>query len=226
MRRLLALVALTTGLASGAVARTSHAEGWRPPGDRQTLPALPLRVVFTEVHDAPVRDEAWFGKQLAEARRLFADAGICFDRARTGYLGPEFANVEGRAGVQRFDAERDPGFINVFVVASIEGLPLWNHTGEAWGVTHTTRFVLLSARADSTAVLAHELGHYFGLSHSERSGDPMKPNGPPPVRFDELELLQIRHTAFGQLGQGALTPRPRVESECPAPSPEIVFDYR
>ncbi len=170
-----------------------------------------LSVAVASRDGAPVRDEAWIRDQIAQANALFAPAGVGF---RWTLAKDLHARVElhSRADRDALADETEPrGVVDVFVVGALEDVdePGRMRKGVCW--THTPdgkRYVVISAIAPP-AVLAHELGHFFGNAHTtvvdnlmsyERAGGP--------VSFDDSQLDRIRAFSRRFLETGRLVEAP------------------
>ncbi|WP_159396624.1 matrixin family metalloprotease [Sorangium cellulosum] len=163
-------------------------------------PAFPLSIAVAEGEaGAPVRDEAWVDAQIAEAVRLFAPAGVALRKVGSRALPSRFAKIETRADRDALADAIEARRINVMVVASLRDVddPGRFRMGVHWRhrATPDRRFVILAAHAAPT-VLAHELGHYFGLGHSGTADNVMSyVRTGAPVSFDAAQLEKIRSSA-------------------------------
>lgn len=167
--------------------------------------------------DGPVVTGEWLTAQLAQANTCFEAADVGFTVVGVASLPADTAHIPSRAardalGRARFDAR----VIDVYVVARLDDV---DEPGEIRGVhwrnraDRARRWVILSAIAP-VHVLAHELGHYFGLGHSRHVGGVMSklPGDPTAVgdrRFSasEVDRLAARARRFARAGEPA--PRPR-----------------
>jgi len=107
--------------------------------------------------------------QMDSAESLFGPFGVRFDRTpKERKLGARFVHVETRADRDAFAAELVPHVINVFVVASLRDVdnPSEMRRGVHWHGPSGSHYVILVSSAPP-AVLAHELGHFFGNPHSK-----------------------------------------------------------
>lgn len=116
----------------------------------------------------PVRDPAWIDAQVDAAERLYAPLGVHFRWALAGTLAPRFAALVTRAERDALRPFVRRAAVTVFVVESLADVDeagrfrmgvCWHHGKDG------TRYLILAASAPPS-VLAHELGHYFGLHHS------------------------------------------------------------
>jgi hypothetical protein len=167
-------------------------------------------------HGAPVQHPRWFAEQIASANRLFAPADVAFELRDVRSIEAGKAEIETRLdrdllGRDHFSA----GVIHVFVVRRLADVDIageqirgvhWRDRGDT-----SRRWVILSA-IGSAQVLAHELGHFFGLPHSRYEVSIMnkKPRPDPPWEkrvFAAPELARIRDRAWHLVHRRALVRR-------------------
>ena len=164
------------------------------------------------VRDAgPCQTPSWVADQLQEANRHFGPAGVGFELSRVRKLSPKNAEIETRTQRDRLGRKRfRRGTIQVYLVARIANV---DDPGDIRGVhwrdraARHRRWVILSRIAPGY-VLAHELGHYFGLPHSRYPISIMnkQPRSDPPFEtwtFAAPELSRIRAHArrYGRAGK-------------------------
>jgi hypothetical protein len=137
----------------------------RCPDDRRFCAGLHLHLA-----DTAEQTVAWTAASLAHAHALFAPADVGFEVVAIDRIGPEFAVVatrEQRDAIGRKLYNR--GVIHVFLVAQLDDVdaPGTQIRGVHWRQRSNTdkRWVILS-QIGSSVVMAHELGHFFGLPHS------------------------------------------------------------
>jgi hypothetical protein len=130
---------------------------------------LALHVITSESGE-PTRDARWLDVQLSEARRHFASIHTAFEIDRVDRLDRRFAHVasrEDRDAIGRGTFSR--GVIHVFLVERLDDVDVAGEVirGLHWRQRSNIdkRWVILS-RIAPDMVLAHELGHFFGLPHS------------------------------------------------------------
>ena len=151
--------------------------------------------------------------QLALANRRFAAAGVQFVVTDRLWLIEDYQQLTTVDDLQRmvFGDADDRVAIDVFLVDSsrIErGLPLspGRNPDSPW-------FILVTAVA--FPVLAHELGHFFGLQHTARSTDLMSEPDVRDIDFSAAQLATIRATATA----AAIDGRPPLVFDPHAPWP-------
>ncbi len=131
--------------------------------------ALPVRITTLELEGRPLVESAWLEAQWAEATRLFASAGVALELRPTRRLASANPEVATRADRDAFAAALEPRVINVFAVASLADVdePGRMRKGVHWrpAARPGLHYVLVIAAAPF-GVLAHELGHFFGLAHA------------------------------------------------------------
>jgi len=150
--RALAVVMLLAGAASADDA----------PCARKTCFAIQLHIA--SIDSAPVVSAEWTSAQLATANRLFAALDVGFSIAGTD--ADSAAHLRTRADRSALGAHVTGAVIHVFVTGTLENVDDPNEP--VYGVTWRKgdrKFVILGANARDI-VLAHELGHVFGLPHS------------------------------------------------------------
>lgn len=177
----------------------------------------PPRCIGLRIHHAVTLDEttrAWLDAQLAEANRLFAAADLAFTVTELVALPDEHLEVRTRAHRDALGHDRfQRGTIDVYLVAYLGDVdvPGQEIRGVHWRSQkdRARRFVIVST-ISPPKVLAHELGHFFGLPHSHYPESIMNkaPRAAPPYeerRFAERELSRIRTRAKELLRSAALT---------------------
>ena len=125
--------------------------------------------VATNPAGAPISRPTWLAAQLAEANRHFAKLQVGFAVAGAEAISPNRGVLRTRRDRDRLGRGRlRRGVAHVFVASE-----LWNlhAAGEIRGVhwrqtrRRTRHWVILRGGVPDF-VLAHELGHFFGLPHS------------------------------------------------------------
>lgn len=185
---------------------------------RAPYPTVPIRFVVAEDGGTPVADEAWLAERVQWAERIFEPAGVSFRATRTDSLGSEHLHIVSRGDRHVFGGMLEPGFINVFVVASLADVDIAGRhiSGVHWrSRTHRgTHYVILS-RVCGRTVLAHELGHFYGNRHSPTPGNIMSYDrgGVAVPFFDAAQLRRIDRFARRFLRTEELTALPAPATE-------------
>lgn len=187
------------------------------PGAAPTT-TLPIRFWVTPAADETSEAlDARLAGSVSEANRLFAPVGLCFEGSVAGQVPERFSTVSTRAQRSAIGAGRHSrGHLDVFLVSRLDDL---DAPGEIRGVHWRVRsgaggggrYILLSRLAGSR-VLAHELGHFFGLPHSAEAASIMNKaprTEPPPEQrgFVEQEQAVLRADALRKLRRGVVRPR-------------------
>jgi hypothetical protein len=155
--------------------------------------------------DAPVVGHAWLALQLREANRLFAPSGIGFEVEAVDRPAEDRTRVHDKTARDALGRERYArGTIHVFVVERLDDVDVEGEEirGVHWRdrADRSRRWIILSGIAPQL-VLAHELGHYFGLAHSRERGSVMSkaPNDPTPyLERAVLPREQARIAAYAR----------------------------
>jgi hypothetical protein len=134
------------------------------------VPTLPLSFSIAAEGGRAVREDAWVDEQLAEVERLFTPVGLRFRKMQQHVLPARFARLETRQDRDALDAARVASLVNVFVVASMRDVDdtRMYRMGVHWRNTRAPahRWVIVTADA-LRSTLAHELGHWLGLPHTQ-----------------------------------------------------------
>lgn len=190
--------------------------------------APPPRCIGLRIHHAVALDpdtRAWLDLQLSEANRLFAPADLAFTVSELVALPDHHREVRTRQDRDALGHDRfATGTIDVYLVAYLGDvdLPGQEIRGVHWRSRRdrSRRFVIVST-ISPPKVLAHELGHFFGLPHSRYPESIMNkaPRASPPYeerRFADRELERMRSRAKELLRSGALT---AIRSDATATAP-------
>ncbi|MCA9707998.1 MAG: matrixin family metalloprotease [Myxococcales bacterium] len=162
---------------------------------------------------AEVQTPAWLSEQVRQANRLFALVDVGFRVGSVAPVDAAFADVQTREQRDVLGrAEHSLGVVHVFVVRRLADVDVPGEVirGVHWRDRAETsrRWVILSSIA-SSLVLAHELGHFFGLPHSRYRKSLMNKSphmDPPwPLRtFVEPEQAIMREHRDRMLADGTL----------------------
>jgi hypothetical protein len=162
---------------------------------------LALHVV--EEGGQSVRTPQWVAEQVSEANRLFAGIDVGFRVGSAEPVGAEFADVQTRMDRDRLGRkEHTLGVVHVFVVRRLADVDVEGEVirGVHWRDRAETsrRWIIISSIA-SPLVLAHELGHFFGLPHTRHRQSIMNksPHSDPPWHLrgfpdEEQEIMARR----------------------------------
>ncbi|MCU0683376.1 MAG: matrixin family metalloprotease [Polyangiaceae bacterium] len=130
---------------------------------------LAVRVTTLEAQGRPLCESAWLEAQWAEVSRLLGGVGVALGLRPVRSLPGASAAITSRADRDSFATALEPRVVNVFIIASLADVdePGRMRKGVHWRPTGRPdlHYVLLIASAPR-GVLAHELGHFFGLAHS------------------------------------------------------------
>ncbi len=201
------------------------------PPDRATCVGLFVHVVV--VDGQPVQEPEWFAIKVEHANRLFEAIDVGFQVVGVDAVNSEHEVVATRT--QRDQIGRkvfQPGVAHIFVVGQLDDVDKpgevirgvhWRQRGD-----RSKRWVILSS-ISGTMVLAHELGHFFGLPHSRYDESVMNkaPRDDPPWEarvFAEPEIPKMLARRDEMLGTEFLHRCPVAKASKPAPAPEPEVD--
>lgn len=190
-----------------------------PKCDAATAHCIGLEVFVTIEDGAPVQTPEWLAGEIAHANELFAAVDLTFEVHGVRFVDDAWAHVHSRSDRDALgERTREPGVAHVFLVRQLDDVDIegnllygvhWRQRGD-----RSKRWVILSARDGSSTVLAHELGHYFGLPHSTyeesimNKAPRLSPSWPERV-FAKPEQARMRAHRDRMLREGFLVERER-----------------
>jgi len=116
-----------------------------------------------------IAQTGWLAAQLAAAERHFATLGVGFEVVGADALPASAGRIATRAERDAVSDGRLSGkLIHVFVTARLDDVDVADGVirGVTWHVRGSERKYVILSTAAPDRVLAHELGHVFGLPHS------------------------------------------------------------
>jgi hypothetical protein len=143
---------------------------------------------------------AWIATQVATANRHFAPIDVEFQLTAVDSLPASAAHIANRRDRNQLSIDRLKGaVIHVFVISQLDDVDAIGETrfGVAWHVPGTERKYIILSTTGVDRVLAHELGHVFGLPHSRYAVSIMNKTerAQPPVAertFADEEIAAMR----------------------------------
>jgi hypothetical protein len=169
-RALAVLLVLAAGEAgakeAGATETSLEALAKAPPCDPARAHCIGIKLHVAAGEHGPVASADWIARQLAEANRHFAPIGVGFQIASAAALPAAAARIEDAKERTQLGRHITGTVIDVFVTAQLDDIDVPGGVirGVAWPAG-ARKLVILSTIAPER-VLAHELGHVFGLPHS------------------------------------------------------------
>jgi len=208
---------LMLSCAAGQVARAEVARAEVAPDLAAVVAGLPscdparahcfgIRLHVTVGADGPIATPDFLATQLATANRHFAPLDVAFQVVDIDALPATAAHIASPGDRDELSAGRlGGGVIHVFIVSQLDDI---DHPGQIIrGVTWHTRsddrkYIVVSTVAPDR-VLAHELGHLFGLPHSSYPVSIMnkrdRKQPPPDQRTFADEEIGAMRPALGRL---------------------------
>jgi hypothetical protein len=209
-----AMGSVTLVAAKQRLGREAFVTGSPPcPADAERCFEIALHVVEEDGHD--VQTSQWMAEQVTEANRLFAPIGVGFRVGSAKAVDAGFADVATRLDRDLLGRpEHSLGVVHVFVVRRLADVDVEGEVirGVHWRDRAETsrRWIILSSIAGSV-VLAHELGHFFGLPHTRHPRSIMNKsphmNPPWPLRdFPKEEQAIMARRTDAMVADGTLVP--------------------
>jgi hypothetical protein len=215
----MSMSAFALGLAVGVASLEASFRDVAPACAPEVAHCLGIELFVVLEDGKPVQTPAWWAAQVAHANRLFAPIDVAFELAKVRFIPPTWAHVHSRLDRDRLGRRaRSPGVVHVFMVRRLDDVDIDGNRlyGVHWRDRARTenRWIIVSARDTSSTVLAHEMGHYFGLPHSRHDVSVMnkRPRDVPawPDRvFADPELSRASERRDAMIDTGFLEPRPR-----------------
>lgn len=161
---------------------------------------LGIRLHVTVGDDGPIAAADWLGIQLAAANRHFAALDVGFQVTGVDALPASGARIATRRERDDLSAGRLAGtVIHVFIIGQLDDVdqPGQVIRGVTWHTRKDDRKYVLVSTVAPERVLAHELGHVFGLPHSRYAVSIMNKTDrtEPPVEqrtFADEEIAAMR----------------------------------
>jgi hypothetical protein len=204
MRALVAPFTLVAALATPAPAASpdelAAIRAALPACDAERTHCFGLQLHIAEDESGLAASPEWLAAQLAAANRHFAPLDVGFQLAGIDTLPATAMHVATRGDRNALGKGRLSGHvIHVFVVGQLDDIdqPGSIIRGVAWRLPGQTRKFVILSKVAFELVLAHELGHVFGLPHSSYAISIMNktPREQPPVEqrtFADEEIAAMR----------------------------------
>ena len=207
---LFALLALLAASARAVPPAPSASAAPAPAPAPPSSPTFPIAITVAVANGVPAQDDAWIASQIDDANALYGPRplDVHFRRMQRREMPAVHAQQHTREDRDALGALMQKNVIDVFVVAALEDVdePGRFRKGVAWTQRTTgARYIILSAAAPR-AVLAHELGHFFGNGHSSVADNLMsytRTGGR--VFLDDAQIARVHEFATRFLAAGRLS---------------------
>jgi len=176
--------------------------------------AITLTVHVATTAGQAVSDDSWIADEIATATARFTAADVTFSRADGAADGvpAEVATVADRDALAALAP--DDGTVHVFVVDKLANKDAEGYiNGVTWRYaggkrTLRGRRYIVIARGDALVdTLAHELGHMFGLSHTDEPTNlMMAPGRDDGATFDADQIATVARKARSWAARPRRTP--------------------
>jgi hypothetical protein len=161
---------------------------------------LGVRVfIATGQNKRPLRSPIWVRSCMDAANDLFRPMSVAFELAEVVFLPGKFSHVRNRSERDRLGHKRwKKGYIHWFAMGRVDNV---DSPGEIYGVhwrdrkITSHRWVILSHLAPPHT-LPHELGHFFGLKHTNRKGSIMNLSGNDPSPMSTRRFMTSERQAM------------------------------
>jgi hypothetical protein len=174
--------------------------------------AVPLSLAIAVDVGVAVTDAAWIDSQIAAMAALYVPLGLQPVVTAVRPMASSFVHMETRSDRDALAKELRPGVANVFVVGTLRDVdePDRMRRGVHWRnrANPSLRYVILASEA-MPPVLAHEMGHYFGLFHSSVVDNLMSyEHTGRPAFLDAAQARTIQANAREAFRTGEIIPPP------------------
>lgn len=200
-----------------AMAGTAHADpaldaiAAATPGCPTRTHCVGLAVHVAVTDTGPVADATWVSAQLAAANRQFEKLDLGYKIVSIDALPAARARIANRRERDALGTQVKGTVIHVFLTGRLDDIDKDGEQiyGVTWRTKSDTKFVIVSTLAWERT-LAHELGHVFGLPHSEYAVSIMNKTErtDPPMdqrRFADQEIALMKPRIAWMFRSKALT---------------------
>jgi hypothetical protein len=171
-----------------------------PACDAARAHCIGIQLHVTVADSVPVAAPDWLASQLAVANRHFAPLDIGFQVVGIDALPASTARIATPGDRDGLAADRlGGGVIHAFIVGRLDDVDREGQIirGVTWRTRKDERKYVIVSSAAPDRVLAHELGHFFGLPHSTSARSIMNKRArkQPPIEqrtFTDEEIAAMR----------------------------------